>query len=85
MDSNQTADNDIVLDRHMAAESGAIGDDITIADNAIMGDMAIHHEQVVIPHPGNHAAAGRAGIERRELANLVVVADNQLARFALVL
>ena len=85
MDSDQTADNDIILNRHMAAEGGAIGDDITIADNAIMRDMAIHHEQVMIAHPGNHAAADRAGIERRELANLVVVADNQFARFASVL
>ncbi len=72
MNAHQTADDDIILDRHMAAESGAIGDDIAVADNAVMGDMAVHHEQIMIAHPGDHAAAGGSGIERHIFANRVV-------------
>ena len=66
----------------MAAESGAVGDDVAITDDAVMGDMAIHHEQVLTAHPGDHTATDSPRIERRELPDGVVVADDQLAGFA---
>ena len=50
-----------------------------------MSDVGLHHQQVSLSYPGDHAASGGAGIERGELANGVAVADDQLAVFTFVL
>ena len=50
----------MIFDHDMAPKRGAVGDDVTIADNAIMRDMAMHHQQILIADPSHHAAAGGA-------------------------
>ena len=49
-----------------------------------MGDVALHHQEILIPHPGHHAAACGPRIERNILAYRVTIADQKLARFALI-
>ena len=84
MDSDQPTHDHEVLDHDVAAERGAVGDDVTIAEEAIMGDVALHHQEILIAHPGHHAAACGPWIERNILAYRVTIADQKLARFALI-
>ena len=49
---------------------------------AIVGDVAIAHDQAVIADRGDGAAAHRAAMQRGVLADDVVVADDKPRRFA---
>src|SRR4030095_11243605 len=84
MDSDQPTHDREILDHDVAAERGAVGDDVTIAEEAIMGDVALHHQEILIAHPGHHAAGRGPWIERNILADRVAIADQKLARFALI-
>src|SRR5207253_5243946 len=71
----QRADIGPVFDRDMSAERSGVRHDDVAADLAIMRDVRIGHDQVVIADLREAAALRRATIDRHELANLVVVAD----------
>ena len=49
-----------------------------------MGDMTIHHQEIVIAYSGHHPTAGRAWIERDEFSNRIVVSYYELARFTFI-
>src|SRR5690606_19267195 len=59
--------------------------DRRIADQAVVGDMAIGHDPVVVADPGNAAALHRAAVDGAELPDDVAVADLEQGRLALVL
>jgi len=66
----------------MATEGGGIGQDHAIADNTIVGNVGIRHDQVVIAHPCHATTFHRSAIDGDELANLVVIANFQLSGLA---
>ena len=84
MNAHQASDNDKIFDRDVATEGRAVRDDITIADDAIVGDMTLHHQKVLITDSRDHAAARSAGIERDIFANRIAIANQELARLAFV-
>ena len=63
MNAHQASDNDKIFDRDVATEGRAVRDDITMADDAIVGDMTLHHQEVLITDSRDHAAARSAGVE----------------------
>ena len=67
----------VVLDDHVAGERGAVAEDRLVADMAVVRHVRVGHEQVVIADARQPAAAGRAAMNRRELADDVAVADHQ--------
>ena len=79
MNSDEAADDHIVFNHDMTSQGGAVSDDIMIAQNTVMSDMAIHHQKVAIADPGYHSTAGRPRIDGNELSNGIVVADDKLA------
>ena len=79
MNRRQPTYADIVLQRHVAGQGGAVGEDDVVADPAVVADVGIDHEQVVVPDAGLHAATVRADVEGGELADRVPVADRQRA------
>src|SRR5262245_18960916 len=84
MNSDEPADDYIVFNHDMTSQGGAVSDDIMIAQNTVMSDMAIHHQKVAIADPGYHSTAGRPRIDGNELSNGIVVADDKLAGFPFV-
>lgn len=60
-----------ILDRDMSGEVGRIGDGDVAAQCAVMRDMHISHEQVVIPDPGDSAASHRTHVHCDKLAEHV--------------
>lgn len=67
---------------HMACQGRVVGQNGLVADLAIMGDMHIGHDPVVITDPRHPAILGGAGVEGAELADGVAVADLQAGRLA---
>ena len=71
-----------ILHRDMPPKSRSIGHDDMVANDAIMRDVRVGHEERVIPHAGQAAAFDRAPIDGDEFPNLVVIADLQACWFA---
>src|SRR6266849_3237223 len=78
------ADVGPVFDNDMSSQRRGVSHDDVAADLAIVRDVSVGHDQVVVPDPGEAAALHRAAINRDELANLVVIADLEARRLARV-
>ena len=85
VNAHQPAQDNVIFDDDMPSQRRAVGNDVAIAKPAIMRDMAIHHQKVMIADPRDHSAARRARIERRILPNRIVIPYVQLARLSFVL
>jgi hypothetical protein len=70
---------------HVAAERGRVAENRRAADPAVVRDVRIGHEQVVVADGGQAASANRAAMDRHELTEHVVMADDEARRFAAVL
>ena len=77
MDRRQSTHADVVIQGYVAGQGRAVGEDDVVADPAVVPDVGIDHEQVIVPDAGLHATAARADVERRELADRIPVADRQ--------
>src|SRR5690606_899649 len=80
----QTADIGVIANLAMAGERRLVGHDDAIADDAVMGDMGIGHEEAAVSDPGDPAAAVGAPAHGHALADDAVLADFQRGRPALV-
>src|SRR5690606_37836494 len=70
---------------HMAGEGGIVDQDAVIAHHAIVTDVDVGHQQVVIADGGLAPILHGAAVDGDPLADDVVVADHQPRGFALVL
>ena len=70
---------------HMASQLRIIGKNRVVAHLAVMRQMHIGHDPVVVAHTGHADIAGRANIEGTKLADGVALANDQLARLARIL
>ena len=68
----------------MAGERGAVRHDHAVADDAIVRDVRLGHDQTIIARLRQHAAARRAAMNGNELADAVSFADARLGRLAFV-
>src|SRR5258708_10272152 len=82
MHRTQRADTGPVFDGDVSTESCGVGHDDVAADLAIVCDVSVGHDQVVIADLGEAPALYGAAIDGDELTNLVVVADFQAGRLA---
>ena len=67
----------IIIDANMPPQGGGIGQDDVVADDAVVGDVGIGHEQIVVADAGNAASPLGAAIDGNTLAKDIVVADHQ--------
>ncbi|EAU64901.1 hypothetical protein STIAU_5450 [Stigmatella aurantiaca DW4/3-1] len=85
MHRRQPREDDVVLDQHVPSDRGALPQDATVAHHAVMRHVAVAHEEVAVADAGDAAATGRADVQRGELANLVLVTEDEFGVLALVL
>lgn len=85
MNAAKGADRYVVGCDDVAGECDAVGKDITIPDQAIVRDMNLGHEQIIVTNLRQAAAAGGAAMYSYSLADLVALADLGSRRFAFVL
>ena len=75
VDRAEGADLGVIFDGDVAGESGAVDENGVIADEAIVGDVRVGHDQVMAADAGDGAAFDRAAIDRTEFAEFIFVAD----------
>jgi hypothetical protein len=69
-----TADEDVVLQRHMARQHGAVAHHDAVAEHAVVRDVDIGQERVIVTHAGEVAVIGR-GMDGDILAEDIAVAN----------
>uniref|UniRef100_A0A1I8ADR0 Ald_Xan_dh_C2 domain-containing protein n=1 Tax=Steinernema glaseri TaxID=37863 RepID=A0A1I8ADR0_9BILA len=74
-----------VAHMHMPGQRGVVDQDAVVADHAVVPDMGIGHDQVVITQGGFATVLHGATVNGHAFADHVVVADHQARRFTLVL
>src|SRR5205814_8835363 len=77
VDGGEPAEDHVVLDVDVASERDGVGENASVRDLHIVGDVAVRHQQAAVADAGHPAAAGRADVHRREFADLIRVADHQ--------
>src|SRR6267143_640966 len=77
VDGGETAEDHVVLDVDVARERDGVGENASVRDLRVVRDVAVRHQQAAVADAGHPAAAGRADVHRRELADLIRVADHQ--------
>ena len=78
MHHRETAQNSPVTHMHMAGELGIVGKDRVIAHHAVMREMNVSHDPVIVAHAGDAGIAGRADVERAKLTDGVSITNHQL-------
>ena len=78
------AQHDIIADFHMPRQAGIVGKNGVAADYAVVREMAVSHNPVIVADARFADAGYRAGVERSKFADGVAVADNQPRGFAAV-
>lgn len=78
------AQDNVVADGNVACEWGVVGEDGMVADHAVMGEVAVGHNPVVVADTGFADTGDRTEVERRKFADGVAVADNQFGRLVAV-
>ena len=81
VDQGETAEDDPVVDGHVAGQRRGVGENRVVADHAIMGDVHVGHQPVVVADAGHPAAFLGAAIEGDEFADHVAVANLQARLF----
>ena len=76
MNRGQPPDNGHIFDRDMTGEGPVVGHHAMIADNAIVGDMRIGHEEIVVAD-NCFAVWARTGIGRYVFPENVICTDMQ--------
>jgi len=78
----------VIANHHVTTQGRAIGENRVVADDAVMRNVHISHQPVVIADSGQTLLLCRAPVDRTEFANGVVIAYFQprcLAAILLVL
>jgi hypothetical protein len=65
---------------HMSGQLGTVGKNGVVANLAIVCQMNIGHDPIVIAHLRHTLIARRANVEGAKLSNGVAIANDQLAR-----
>jgi len=77
VDPAEAADNGVVLHHHMTGQGAIVGENDMMADQAIVGDVGVGQEIVMVADDGLATRAGSA-IDRAELPEAVGIPDFQM-------
>ena len=85
VDLGKAAEDGIVADLHMSGQAGVVGHDDVVPQHAVMGDVHIGHDPVVVADARDAGVLDGAAIDGAKFTDGVVVADDQLGVFVRVL
>ena len=63
MNTDQPANDHKVLNHDVTPQRRSIGDDIAIADDTVVGNVTVHHQEILIAHARNHTAGRGSRVE----------------------
>jgi len=75
----------VVLHGDVAPQGGGVGHDDPVAHLAVMGHVAVRHEEVAVADASDAAAGGRAPVHGGEFPDGVVIPDEEPGLFPLEL
>src|SRR5229473_5405284 len=78
MHRGQTSESDVVADPNVPGQRCAVRQHAAVPQTAVVGHMAVGHEEIPVPDAGDSSAAFGADMQGRKLADLVVIANHQL-------
>jgi hypothetical protein len=84
MHPGESTDGRVVLDNDVSGQRGCVGQDDVIAQDTIMSDMTIDHEEIMIPNQGAAPALDGSAVHRDVFSEYVAVPDNQFGMFSFV-
>ncbi len=73
MHEGESTQNGVIPDGHVAGERGVVGHDDAVPDLAIMGDVYVSHDPIVVADTGDATAMLGAAIEGAILSYRVAV------------
>jgi len=85
MDARHAPDDGIILDMDMSGKVRRIGHDDVVAELAIVGDMAIRHDEIAVADHGHADVRRCRAIDRNVFTDRIELAEDDLCDFALVL
>ena len=85
MHYREATQNRPVTHMHMAGELGIVGKDRVIPHHAVMREVNVSHDPVVVTHAGDASIAGRANVESAKLTDVVSITNHQLTGLTRVL
>src|SRR5688572_14636559 len=85
MNTGISADVGTVFNLDVSRERRSVGHDHAVADQAVVRDVGLGHDQTIVTGFRKHSTASRAAMNGDKLANLVPFADARFGRFAFVL
>src|ERR1041385_7809500 len=75
MHTRISADVRAIFNTDVSGECGGVGHDDAIADDTVVRDVRLGHDQTVVAQAGQHASARRAAMNGDEFTYLVSFAD----------
>ena len=78
----ETAEYRPVAHMHVSGQGRIVGKDSLVADDAVVCDVDVGHDPVVVPHPGFPGVLNRAAIDRAVFPDGIAVADHQFRHLA---
>jgi hypothetical protein len=85
VDTGVSADVGIVFNDHVSGERGRICHDHSVADDAIVRNVSLGHDQTVVAYLSQHSTAGGAAMNRYKLPNHIASPDARFGWLAFVL
>jgi hypothetical protein len=79
------ANRGVILDRHVSGQSGAIGENRVVADNAIVSYMSRSHNEVIVSYARYASTLDGSTAHRNALAKHIAVPDFQARALSRVL
>src|SRR6185437_10683744 len=80
MHRRETAENDPVPDLDVTGERDAVGEDRVASHHAVVRDVRIGYEEIVVADAGDALVVDRAAVERAAFAKDIAVADLEAGR-----
>src|SRR6185437_10938543 len=84
MHRRKTAENDPVADLDMTGEGDAIGEHRVASHDAVVRDVRVSHEEIVVADMGDGPVVDRAAVHRAAFAKDVAVTDLEAGRLAAI-
>src|SRR5215475_428543 len=81
MHAYEGGDSGLIADRNVSGERRVVGEYIARSDYAIVRDVGLGHEQIVVAHRSQRSAARRAAVHRHIFADDVAPPDHQARLF----
>src|SRR5579883_317996 len=82
MHGRQATENDPIADLHVPAQGDAVGEDRVASHEAVVRDMRVGHEEIIIADAGDALVVHGAAVDRAALAKDVAVTDLEASRLA---